>query len=204
MNHLGHFDVALDDAQLLVGLGCFLQRRHIEAAQAFGVGQGRHAGGVAQADDLAIDCDVFAINGAFDREFGRFVRVFDHPRRTVAVGQQEAFQEVFLGLVSVFGDHEEIARHIQIVAHINDVDLAQSPLLAHQQARVGGGGGVHLTLDQGREIEQAGDHDGDIGFFQPHLLQQYQQVLSCAAGEAVDANFFALEVGGFGDVAAFQ
>ena len=91
-----------------------------------------------------------------------------------------------------------------MVAHLHDVDFANAFAQAHGQAGVGGGGGVHLALHQRREVEQAGDYDGDIRFFQAGLMQHDQQVLARAAGQAVDADFLALEVSRLVDVGRFE
>ena len=77
-------------------------------------------------------------------------------------------------------------------------------MLAHQQAGVGGRRGIYLALHQRRKVQQTGDDDGHISFAQTGLVQQHQQVLPRAAGQAIHAYFLALQVRRLADVAAFE
>ena len=87
-----------------------------------------------------------------------------------------------------------------MIFDLHHVHVAQSALLANHEPGVGGCGGIDLALHQRGEVEQAGHDDGDIGLAQAGLVEQYLQVLTRAAGQAVDADALAFEVGGLADV----
>ncbi|MNZ96783.1 hypothetical protein D3C78_1159910 [compost metagenome] len=107
-------------------------------------------------------------------------------------------------MVDRFAHHEQVAGHVEGVAHFHDIDLAQAAPPPHEQARVGRGGGVHLALQQRREVQHAGHHDFHVGFGQASLVQHHQQILARAAGQAVYADALALQVGGPRDVGRLQ